>query len=551
MIKCRLKCPNCQSDFGQESRLLDHLTDVHGITDHLGLYLRINHSGIHPTCSCSDSCTEVLKWAGWKKGFTSKYVRGHNARVDSCWHDPEKQKQFVEKRLEGYATGRNVVWNSGLTKETSEVVAAASQKIAATLNEGYASGRLKDWRQIDTEKAKYAAEKISITKKTNKNNGIQNNIWNRGLTKESSSKVAQIAKQISKSYESREIGRRITSGDLDARIRACSNNLILISSLDDYRKRRVLKMTFRCTNCNSIQYKSLAMLEDTPVCFECHPKESKGQLELYEFVKQISPDVMLSDRSAISPKEIDVYVPSKKFGIEYNGLYWHSKDVEGDSKRSQAKHDLALKNGISLFHIFEDEWRAKRSIVENMIRHRLGTITVKVGARKCSVQQLTKNERSEFLNASHLEGDVPSTISWGLWYNKKLVSVLSLRRPVHNKYADSYEIARFCSSSDIVVPGALSKLLKHAITWVKSKGVSRLMTYVDSRLGNGESYKKAGFSIVSITAPRFWWTDNHDRYDRFSVKADSKNNITEKQAAQAKNVNRIYGCSNIVLELRL
>lgn len=39
MIKGRLKCPDYKSDFGQESRLLDHLTDVHGIIDHLGLHL--------------------------------------------------------------------------------------------------------------------------------------------------------------------------------------------------------------------------------------------------------------------------------------------------------------------------------------------------------------------------------------------------------------------------------------------------------------------------------------------------------------------------------
>jgi len=49
---------------------------------------------------------------------------------------------------------------------------------------------------------------------------------------------------------------------------------------------------------------------------------SKGQLEIYEFVKSILPEgetVLLNDRTEL-PMELDVYVPSLGLAIEYNGL---------------------------------------------------------------------------------------------------------------------------------------------------------------------------------------------------------------------------------------
>lgn len=32
------------------------------------------------------------------------------------------------------------------------------------------------------------------------------------------------------------------------------------------------------------------------------------------------------NREVIAPKELDIYVPSKKFAIEYNGVAWHSTE---------------------------------------------------------------------------------------------------------------------------------------------------------------------------------------------------------------------------------
>jgi hypothetical protein len=78
-----------------------------------------------------------------------------------------------------------------------------------------------------------------------------------------------------------------------------------------------------------------------------------------------------------------------------------------------------------------------------------------------------------------------------------------------------------------------------------------MMTYVDTRIGDGISYQKSGWSIVKQTKARFWWSDGYNRFDRFSVRADKKNNKTENDVAQELGVFRVYGANNLVLNIIL
>lgn len=65
--------------------------------------------------------------------------------------------------------------------------------------------------------------------------------------------------------------------------------------------------------------------------------------------------IIHNDRTAIKPKEIDIYMPDLKIGVEYNGLYWHSIE-HGNDKYSHRNKSLACRKlGIRLIHIFEFE----------------------------------------------------------------------------------------------------------------------------------------------------------------------------------------------------
>jgi hypothetical protein len=542
----RLKCPQCDSDFGQEVRFLDHITDVHGISNHLDYYVSLNHDGIHPTCNCSNECNVKLPWAGWKKGFLSKYARGHNARIDSIYFDKDRQSEFAEKRKASFQSGKYKVWNDGLTKETDEKVRVASVKISQSLNDGYRSGAITDWHAKDPQKAAAAAKKSSETKRMKFMSG-EFVPWNKGLTKYTNESVYKSACAIKENYAFNPCAssRRFSQEEFLAKIKQATSTLEILGN-EPY-KNKYQRFNFRCTCCDTIQEKNLMMIMNTPTCFTCHPKTkaSKCQLEIFEFVKSLCSDAVLSDRTAIYPLELDVWIPNKRVGIEYDGLYYHSDVFYPSSDRVLKKMQTCDSNGINMFRIFEDEWRDKRPIVEKMIKHRLGFNVAKFGARACKIVELAGAQRRKFMNENHLDGDVIATKSWGLSLNDEIVAALSLRRPFHKKYDGSWEVARFCSSRNI--PGALSKLLSYASEWVVSNKAKNLVTYVDRRLGSASGYMKAGFVIDHVTKPRFWWTDYVNRYDRFKYRADVKNNRTQADVADDAGVVKIWGSPNLFL----
>lgn len=106
-------------------------------------------------------------------------------------------------------------------------------------------------------------------------------------------------------------------------------------------------------------------------CPQCANKLSKGEDELFEFVKSLSEDSIQRERTVITPYEIDVYIPSKKIAIEYNGLAWHSEKFKHYEAKTYhlMKTNLCNEKGIRLIHIFEDEWLEKKEIVKSMLTH--------------------------------------------------------------------------------------------------------------------------------------------------------------------------------------
>lgn len=90
-------------------------------------------------------------------------------------------------------------------------------------------------------------------------------------------------------------------------------------------------------------------------CPMCHV--SSGQGEVYEAVRALYPGpIVVNDRAAIGPREIDIYMPELKLGIEYHGEYWHP----GDGTREADKVMYAASRGITIIEIWETLWKHKR-----------------------------------------------------------------------------------------------------------------------------------------------------------------------------------------------
>lgn len=106
-----------------------------------------------------------------------------------------------------------------------------------------------------------------------------------------------------------------------------------------------------------------------------HMKKSKGtsieEEKILAFVKQHFPDAVKkvfkneNVNFRQSKYELDIYIPSLKKGIEYDGSYWHSDEVLAKSKKitieeakryHEEKDGFFASIGIEVLHIKEKHW---------------------------------------------------------------------------------------------------------------------------------------------------------------------------------------------------
>lgn len=94
---------------------------------------------------------------------------------------------------------------------------------------------------------------------------------------------------------------------------------------------------------------------------------SKGENELYEYIKSFYKDAIQSDREEISPLELDIFIPSLKIGIEFDGDYWHS--LPDMKRRDNLKNKICKEKNIKLIRVLESEWKdtSKNLVLRNKI----------------------------------------------------------------------------------------------------------------------------------------------------------------------------------------
>jgi hypothetical protein len=243
--------------------------------------------------------------------------------------------------------------------------------------------------------------------------------------------------------------------------------------------------------------------------------QSKAEKEIIEFIKTIYPDIILiqNTKEIINPLELDIYIPEYKIAIEFNGIYWHSycpnnaisekqNNLNFCKNRHLIKTKECQKQGIKLFHIFENEWldSIKQNIWKSVISNALGK-SKKLGARKCSIQIVPKKDIRPFLEQNHLQGYGNSPIAYGLYYNNELVSIMTF---VKNENKNSvWKLNRFCNKIDYNVQGAASRLLKV----FQKQYTGSIISYANRRWSNGNLYRQIGFKEIGISIPNYFYCD--------------------------------------------
>jgi hypothetical protein len=326
------------------------------------------------------------------------------------------------------------------------------------------------------------------------------------------------------------VSYNLTDDNIKLNCSTCNQDYLIYNNLFNYRTKQ---KSLLCTICNPTDEKQVSGLE----------------LDLINFVSSIVK-VETKNRIILDGKELDVFIPSKNLAIEFNGLYWHS-DIYKDKNYHLNKTTLCNKKSINLLHVFEDEWLEKSDIVKSIIKNKLGVWDKRVYARNCEIKVVNKSEEKSFLNNNHIQGFVGSNITYGLYHNGELVSLMSfggLRKSLgYDPKEGYYEMLRFCNKLNYNVVGGASKLFKH---FIKINNPKQVISYSDMRYFDGSLYDKLGFEFNGDTKPNYFYVINHNRENRFKyrkdvlVKEGFDSNKTEKEIMKERGFNRIWDCGN-------
>lgn len=351
----------------------------------------------------------------------------------------------------------------------------------------------------------------------------------------------------------------------------------------------------RCTACFPIKDNRDSIIQQELVAWVAAPCESGGCGIAIE-------EITLNDRHALgNGKEIDLYIPSRKIGLELNGNFWHT-ELYGNKPKNyhQDKVLVAAKHGIRLVHIFEDDWIKKRELVKEKIKQILAVPVprAKFYARKTSTYNIQSysgqlpNELHSFFDSNHIQGSVRNLrkdtvhamvatdasgqiIAAMLFTSQRRVHMSKKTTPSNDKVETGHwELVRYAVKSGCLCVGMAGKLMKQFARVITSSGKpAHITSYADLAWskhpeivdGPESMYQKLGFAQTSVTQPSYCYVHRSDflsRQHRYKYRkselvrlgmmsADDQSSTTEWDVMRKHDFDRIWDCGKIKYELRI
>lgn len=279
---------------------------------------------------------------------------------------------------------------------------------------------------------------------------------------------------------------------------------------------------------------------------KCVRRVSKWEQAVYDFITSLGINAEHSNRELLDGREIDIYIPDCKIGIECDGLRWHNESHVPKNYHLD-KTNICNENGIRLVHIFEDEWVSNKEIWESMLKNALGMYDCLINADDCDIREVTPKERRKFLKHNHIKGNVQSSYDAGLFYHGEMVSIISFMK--RNGDNETYELTRFCNKVGVNVIDGAKKLFEH----FKNKNEEiQIIAYSDKRYDNGDVLKTLGFEHIKDLRPDYTYVNNHERENKFKyrksklVKEGYDKDKTEHEIMLERGIFRIYDCGTKV-----
>lgn len=246
-------------------------------------------------------------------------------------------------------------------------------------------------------------------------------------------------------------------------------------------------------------------------CPKCGVTVSKAEQEINDFLEQFISTETSNRRILKNRFELDIYIPTLKAAVEFNGLYFHSDEFHKMDSHLNKTMECQGK-GIKLIHIFEDEWKDKKEIVKSLLLESIDKTENKLSVEDCKIKIADQKEYREFLEINYIDDFIEADLIVGLYYKNELVSLIS----------EKNRELLLVNKLNTIVDKGFEKLLENF------KG--EYVTTVDLRWSYGEREKALGFKVIEQTPPAYFFTKGQVR--------------TKKEI---KGYNKIYDCGTLKL----
>ena len=144
-----------------------------------------------------------------------------------------------------------------------------------------------------------------------------------------------------------------------------------------------------------------------------------------------------------------------------------------------------------MFHIFEDEYIYHKEALLKKISRILNleeNLPI-VNVEKCDIRETTNDCAESFLNFNDIQGYYNATIHIGMFYNGKLISLMSFTKQLN----DEWILVRFSDDIHYKVIGSFSAMLNF---FIKNYCYKTIRAFIDRRWESDEVnylYTENGF----------------------------------------------------------
>ena len=228
--------------------------------------------------------------------------------------------------------------------------------------------------------------------------------------------------------------------------------------------------------------------------------KSKYEKEIKNYLEQYNTLINFNNKRVLkNGQEIDIYFPSYKFGIEFNGTYWHSDMRDNIDKYYHFnKSKAAENNNIKLIHIWEHDWvnKEKQQKIKYIIDNILNTSLPYIDPKYCSIKQISNDEASKLYNIYSLQKYKNCHLIYGLYYNNELIQFIGINKI--NNYGN-YKIILRCTNLNYKISQGYCSLIKYFLNTYNPTYLK-----IDIKLSDidNTNYNDLGFTFDKYTDPK-------------------------------------------------